>query len=56
MYHIINFIIICMSKIYKSGSLQKGGVRVSVVQVVLHGDCNSHSTVCMYVVEVGVAD
>ena len=43
--------------------LQKGGVRVGVVQVVLRGDCNSYNTivlrvcmyVCMYVVKVGVA-
>ena len=44
-----------MGEIYKSGSLQKGGVRVGVVQVVLRGDCNSYNTivlhvcVCMYV-------
>ena len=47
-----------MGEIYKSGSLQKGGVRVGVVQVVLCGDCNSYNTIvlCMYVVEAGVAD
>ena len=46
-----------MGEIYKSGSLQKGGVRVGVVQVVLRGDCNSYKyCVCMYVVEVGVTD
>ena len=47
-----------MGKIYKSGSLQKGGVRVGVIQVVLRGDCNSYNTtvLCMYVVVVGVAD
>ena len=48
-----------MGEIYKSGSLQKGGVRVGVVQVVLRGDCNSYNTIVLcgvYVVKVGVAD
>ena len=50
-------VFINMSEIYKSGSLQKGGVRVGVVQVVRSvWGLQQHSTVCMYVVEVGVAD